>query len=172
MSGQPDNEVPEVFLGGFIAPRLFDTFGCPVHVEHNYLTVAKRLGIEVTPGLKAEVDNLHADLALYPQGAPPAIVELKILDEGGSMAKVLKDVARMRKLADACAGAGGIDPYVGVLVCETRNAPMRRSVDDLERELGARVRAGGTQRSADDKWDWCFACASPSFAQRAKSGTA
>ena len=68
-----DNELPEVFLGSFIAQRLFDEFHFNTHVERYYTVIAEELKIERTNELLNELGGLRADLAIYRDQLPSAI---------------------------------------------------------------------------------------------------
>lgn len=150
-----DNSMPEVFLGGFISSRLYNEFHCPVHIERHYLTVARELKVAITKEMVENVGGYRADLALYPSGGPPAIVEFKIFDEGRGLPGVLADVAKMKKLAEICP----VSIHIGLLICQT-NVPAEENAQKIGRELGRPVSVGEMQRSADDRWNWCFGCAS------------
>jgi hypothetical protein len=69
--------MPEVFLGGFIAPRLFERLTCPVHIERLYEEMAKQLGISATAELNREIGGQRADVAIYQGQVPSHIVEFK-----------------------------------------------------------------------------------------------
>lgn len=153
ISHEPDNEIPEVFLGGFMAPRLHDRFDCPAHVERSYLLLANREGVRVTNDLIKKLGGLRADLALNQAGFPPAVIELKIFDEGGSPSDVVGDVFKVRRLAEVCSIRG----YIGVLICQT-NYLLERQVERLEAAVERKIYSCGEKRSFDDRWSWCFGC--------------
>jgi hypothetical protein len=156
ISRQQDNEVPEVFLGGFIAPHLHDQFDCPVHIEHNYLCVASNLEVAITPDLVKKVGYFRADIAMYPDGLPPVIIELKVFDEGCQPSSVLGDLLKIKKLSDICTVKG----YIGVLICATTTVPLEERVRKLEETLARRMHRADPQQSADGNWRWCYGCAS------------
>jgi hypothetical protein len=90
-ASKADNEIPEVFLGSFIAPRLFDRLRCPVHVERLYTVLASSVGIKLTSDLLIELGGLRADIVVcLPSG--PQIVELKVLDERTQSSFIAKDL--------------------------------------------------------------------------------
>jgi len=153
LSGLPDNELPEVFLGAFAAPRLHDRFNCPVRIEYPYLKLALRPGVERSVELISELGQLRADLALFRSGSPPAIIEFKILDEGCPPAACAVDAYKMRRLAQRCE----IAAYVGALICET-NERLPDRIRRLEDALGQKVVTGTTQTAVDGNWHWCFGC--------------
>jgi hypothetical protein len=150
-----DNEVPEAFLSGFIASRLHDRFGCPVHVERSYMTIAKDIGVEPSPELEAEIGGYRADVAMYQEGLPPAIIELKIFDEGCQLSSIRDDLDKMDRLARR----GKLRGYVGLLICETSSKNLKARKDDLEDALRREILLSRSQKSTDGKWSWCFGCA-------------
>lgn len=156
ISGLHDNWVPEVFLGGFIAPRLYDRLSCPVHIERYYTTIAKELGADSTPDLVNEFGGQRADVAIYQDGRPRAIIELKIFDERRRPASVADDLAKAEKLAEL----GGLLAYVGVMICETSTAGLELRIKNLEDSLSRKVYTAYPQQSRDGKWRWCFGCSS------------
>jgi hypothetical protein len=77
MSRENADAMPEVFLGNFIAQRLFERLTCPVHIEHLYEEMAKQLGISATAELNGEIGGQRAHVAIYQGQVPSHIVELK-----------------------------------------------------------------------------------------------
>jgi len=150
-----DNELPEVFFGGFVACRLYDRFRCPVHVEHPYLTVARHREAHITPDLEERLRQLRADVGLYRQGVPPAIIEFKILDETCPFSSVVGDIQKASQLAERFK----VDVYLGFMICETADHLDAR-VSKLQDVLGRAVHTGDPQKSASGEWSWCFGCCS------------
>jgi hypothetical protein len=150
-----DNEVPEVFLGGFIAQRLFDRFHCGTHVERFYTVMAKELGIDVTKDLLNEFGGFRADLAVYEERLPFAIIELKILDEGQRPASVAADLAKAQKIVRL----SNLHAYAGVMICQTMRDSLEVRIRDLERILNGKVRTGPKCEAVGGGWHWCFGCA-------------
>ncbi|MBI3766931.1 MAG: hypothetical protein HY271_00380 [Deltaproteobacteria bacterium] len=155
ISQRPDNELPEVFLGGFIASHLYDQFHCPVHIERLYLTLAMECGLGVTPELVNELGGLRADLVVYQSELSPAMIELKILDERTSPLLIDNDRLKMKKLA--CRTR--VRPYVGVMICQTSHT-LESTIARLQTVLDRPIRTGPPRRSLTGKWEWCFGCAS------------
>lgn len=153
-----DNELPEVFLGGFIASRLYDRFHCQAHVERYYRVIARELGIELNNDLLTELGGLRADIAIYRDGLPLPIIELKIFDERRQAASIADDLRKAEKLASR----GNLRAYVGVMICETAN-PASGSLEIRTRKIheatARKVYTGEPCRSVDGKWNWCFGCA-------------
>ncbi len=155
-----DNQLPEVFLGGWVASGLHDAFSCSVHVEHLYTAIAISRGIAITEELVALLGSYRADVAMFLPESPPAVVEFKIFDEGCAAAAVAGDLHKMKKLADVCS----VTPYVGVMICQTPAMPLNARISQLEETLGIDVYTGEPQISTDGHWRWCFGCSCPAAA--------
>jgi hypothetical protein len=155
---ESDSALPEIFLGGFIASRLYDELHCPIHIERPYTDMARELGIRLDSQLTKVLGGLRADLAIYKGKVPTHIVEFKIFDEGTQPIKVVSDLAKARKLAS-------LKPVVailGIMICEKRRSPLGSRLRQLEKEFGSPVCVGETQKSADGRWNWCFGSISSS----------
>ena len=152
ISQRPDNELPEVFLGGYVAPRLYDQFHCPVHVEYNYLLLASSRKVQITQNVVNQIGNFRADIAIYPAGEMPLIIEFKVFDERRQPSSIVKDLDKMKTLSRLTPVRG----YAGVLICETRTASLDLRIRNLEEGLGQKVHTGSRQKSVDGSWEWCF----------------
>lgn len=153
ISGDPDNNVPEYFLGSCIAERLHERFQCQTHLEHLYAEIARDLGVPASWNLTRSIGGWRADIALIQPDLPPAIIELKILDERRPLDDVGSDARKLRKFAEIC----NIRGYVGVLICET-NLSLEKQVQGVGQTLHQEIYTGNMQRSGDDQWRWCFGC--------------
>jgi hypothetical protein len=76
-----DNQVPESFLRSHVASRLHDRFDCPVHVDRLYAAMAIELGGPVTADLVTALGGHRADIAIYRDDRPFAVIELTVFDE-------------------------------------------------------------------------------------------
>ena len=81
-----DNEVPESFLRSHVASRLHDRFDCPVHVDRLFAAMAIDLGGPVTADLVTALGGHRADIAIYRDDRPFAVIELKVFDEVAPLA--------------------------------------------------------------------------------------
>jgi hypothetical protein len=152
-----DNELPEVFLGSFIAGLMHDRFKVPSHVEYPYLLLARNMGKQIDQAdLINKFGGLRADVALFPAGEPPEIIEFKIVDEATSYSSVLADRDKMLKLAEF----GPMRAYCGVLMCETSKAQgdLASRVTALQKAIGSESQIGATQLASNRDWSWCFVC--------------
>jgi hypothetical protein len=150
-----DNELPEVFLGSFIAPRLYDLFKHPVRVEAYYSVLAQEAGLALTGGLLTELGGLRADIAISPPSDRVILVELKILDEATQPSSIANDLSKMAKLTQS----GKLLGYVGTMICETATQGLDTRVGLLEQTLRTTIYRGITQQSTCGNWTWCFGCA-------------
>jgi len=150
-----DNELPEVFLGSFIAPRLYDRFQYPVQVEKYYSVLAQEAGLDLNGNLLTEVGGLRADIVMFPPKSSAVIVELKIFDEGTQPSSIANDLSKMAKLTKS----GKLLGYVGVMICEKATQDLDTRVRILEQTLQVTIHREITQPSADGSWKWCFGCA-------------
>jgi hypothetical protein len=153
MSEEPDNRVQEYFLRTCIALGLYERFRCGVQLETLYTDVATSLGVPGGSELTNKIGGCKADIAVFQNGLPHAIIELKILDEPRPLWKVEDDVRKVRRLGEICK----IQGYCGVLICQTA-ASLEEQTHRLERSLLRKVHTGATQISRDGKWQWCFGC--------------
>lgn len=148
-----DNEVPEIFLGGAIACGLHDELNMSAHVERLYTTIAKELGVELSDSLKKEIDSCRADVAVYQEKLPVAVVELKIFDECTGIGRVVEDRIKMERLTRL----RNLDIYLAILVTDTATKDYQSRISELQEALGQEFDAVGEKaRSLDNKWNWCF----------------
>jgi len=161
MSRENADVMPEQFLGGFIAQKLHAALECPVHVERKYSSIANELGIW-TPELESQVGGWEADIAIYRDGIPSHIVELKKL---GPLKVVKVDVDKAREIAK-----WPVSVILGLLVCEDPNRDLRSRKEDVDLELGSTTYFEEPQPSLDGKWYWCFACHSRNVVRRELAG--
>ena len=158
MSGiEHDNELPEAFLGSWIALELHREFQVNAHIECSFTGMARRLGQPDDPGLTDAMGLQRGDIAIFEGGKPTAVIEIKIHDEGGQEWRVQHDLARLRELARRT----GIATYLGVLITDKARSELAGRREKLEAVLerpadvpGTPVRAGG----GSSDWEWCFAC--------------
>ncbi|MFT9220594.1 hypothetical protein [Gluconobacter oxydans] len=146
-----DNEIPEIFLGGQIAIGLHDEFRLQCHVERPYLTILKELGGRIDDEVISSMGGLRSDVALYREGRPFALVELKICDERDARGgKVLADLEKMRRLSVRTQ----IDTYLGILLTDIsrKECADRRSI--IEKTLGANFSAHSSLELAGYGADW------------------
>ena len=155
-----DNQVPEVFLGSWIARGLHEDLGVSAHVERCYTRVAFDLGMTVTPELVGIMGGWRADVVVYEGGRPKALVEIKIHDERGSDGLILRDLDKMRRLS----GYTGLQTCLAVLVTEVATGPScEERASRLGTFLGGMFDVLGDPRKANGgtaDWSWQFVCGS------------
>ncbi|NHN91067.1 hypothetical protein [Acetobacter sicerae] len=154
ISGIPrDNEMPEIFLGGQIAIGLNRDLGLQAHVERPYLRIMNELGLTINDQIIEDMGGLRADIALYREEQPLAIIELKICDErdrrGG---KLLADLEKMKLLSRQT----GISTYLGVFLTDTANATCKDRRAVLETVLEQKFEQASNLESAGNNAEWCW----------------
>lgn len=150
-----DNEVSESYLRSHVASRLHERFQCPVHVERLYAALAMDLGMPITTDLVTFLGAQRAQVAMYKDGRPTAIVELKIFDEAAPLPTIGAGIDRAQMLARF----GALQIFVGVMVCPI-TLSLEARIERLHDALGGNMFVGERQASGDKQWQWCFACAS------------
>lgn len=150
-----DNELPESFLRGFVALRLHERFGRQVHVERLYTTMALELGMTLTPDLVNFLGSVRADVAVYENGRPSAVVELKVFDAASPLPSVGLELDRARMLGRF----GKLRIFVGVMICPIV-VSLEARIERLHDAFGGNMYVGEREHSRDRQWQWCFACAS------------
>jgi hypothetical protein len=150
-----DNEIPESFLRGFVALRLHERFGHQVHVERLYTTMALELGMELTPELSNFLGGSRADVAVYENGQPSAIVELNIFDAVSPLPSVGLELDKAQMLGRF----GKLRILVGVMICPII-VSLEARIERLHDAFGGNMYVGEREHSRDRQWQWCFACAS------------
>jgi hypothetical protein len=150
-----DNEVPESFLRGFIALRLHERFGHQVHVERLYSAMALELGMTLTPDLVNFLGAFRADVAVYENSLPTAIIELKVFDAASPLPSVGAELDRARMLGRI----SKLRVFVGLMVCPIV-VSLEARIERLHDAFGGNMYVGQREHSRDRQWQWCFACAS------------
>jgi hypothetical protein len=151
-----DNEIPEIFLGGFIACAIHDELKANAHVERFYTVIARELGAKRdTEELMKAFGGNRADIVIYQERRRPvAIIELKVFDERIGLSAVVADRDKMRKLSCLC----DVECYLGVLVTDISGALYTERVRALETALEHKFDSIGAEESSiNDAWHWCFA---------------
>lgn len=150
-----DNEVSASFLCGFVASRLHDRFRCPVHVDRLYTAVALDLGVSLTPDLVTVLGTGRADVALYTEGRPSALIALEIFDAVAPLPSVGSAIDKMQILARL----GDLRVFIGLMVCPIV-VSLEARIERIHDAFGGNMFVGERQLSRDQQWQWCFACAS------------
>jgi hypothetical protein len=150
-----DNEVPESFLRSHVASRLHDRLVCPIHVDRLYATIAVDLGVCVTAELITALGGHRADIAIYREGRPAAVIEFKIFDEVAHLPSVGTKLDKAKMLARFAP----LQVLLGVMVCPIL-VSLEARIERLHDAVGGNLYVGERQASRDGDWQWCFACAS------------
>jgi hypothetical protein len=150
-----DNEVPVSFLRSHVASRLHDRLACPVHVDRLYATMAVEIGARITADLITAFGGARADIAIYRDERPAAVVELKVFDEVAPLPSVGTKLDKARLLARFAP----LQVLLGVMICPIV-LPIEARIERLHDAVGGNLYVGERQPSGDGRWQWCFACAS------------
>ena len=150
-----DNEVPESFLRSQIASRLHDRLACRVHVDRLYAAMAVDLGVDITAELITAFGGQRADIAIYRDDRPAAVIELKVFDEVAPLPSVGAKLDKAKLLARFAP----LQVLLGVMVCPIVLSIEAR-IERLHDAVGGNLYVGERQSSGDGRWQWCFACAS------------
>ena len=150
-----DNEVPESFLRSHVASRLHDRLACPIHVDRLYAAMAVDLGVPVTAELVTAFGGQRADIAIYRDDRPTAVIELKIFDEVAPLPSVGTKLHKAKLLARFAP----LQVLLGVMICPNVVSVEAR-IERLHDAVGGNLYVGERQPSRDGRWQWCFACAS------------
>jgi hypothetical protein len=154
-SPRHDNEVPESFIRGFVARRLHERLGYQAHVERLYTAMALDLGASLSVDLVTVLGSFRADVALYENGQPFAIVVLKIFDAASPLPSIGAELDKAQILARFAK----LRIFVGVMICPII-VSLEARIERLHDVFGGNMYVGERQRSGDQQWQWCFACAS------------
>jgi hypothetical protein len=152
-----DNRVPEIFLGSWIARGLSEELGVNAHVERHYTIMAGELGVEVDAELITAMGLWRADVAVYENGKPVAIIEIKIYDERRNLESIIGDLQAMHDLSRRVQ----IDTYLAILITDTARSECVERMDALSQKLGQPFDAISQLHRANNgmaNWKWLFAC--------------
>jgi hypothetical protein len=150
-----DNQVPESFLRSHVASRLHDRLACPVHVDRLYAAMAVELGVALSADLVTALDGARADIAIYRDDRPAAVIELGVFDEVAPLPAVGVKLDKAKLLARLAP----LQVLLGVMVCPIILS-LEARIERLHDAVGGNLYVGERQPSRDGQWQWCFACAS------------
>lgn len=153
--GRYDNEVPTSFLRAYVAQRLYDQFARTIHIERPYIALALDLGLQVTPDLISATRTQCANLAVYENGRPTAVIEMEIFDSSAPLPGLRFSLDRAKFLARD----GGVQILVGFMICPIV-VSLEARIERLHDAFGGNMYIGERQLSGDGRWEWCFASAS------------
>jgi len=142
-----DNELSESFLRGFVALRLHERFGYQVHVERLYTAMAIDLGVPMTPDLVAVLGAFRADVAVYENGQPSTVLELKIFDAASPLPSLGLELDKAQILARLAK----LRVFVGVMICPIM-VSLEARIERLHDAFGGNMYVGERQHSRDRQW--------------------
>jgi hypothetical protein len=111
--------------------------------------------VRVTAELVTAFGGQRADIAIYCDDRPAAVIELKIFDEVAPLPSVGAKLDKAKLLARFAP----LQVLLGVMVCPIVLSIEAR-IERLHDAVGGNLYVGERQPSSDGRWQWCFACAS------------
>ncbi len=156
---EDETRIPENALSLFMASELITQYNLHARVEVPYPRILNSLGItgsDVTPKFGGQ----RADIAVYKEKRPVAVVEVKIVDEGRKLSGVVGDWGKIRLLQQYVADKAGmpLDGYVAAVVCDT-NKPAEQTIVEMEQALGSKtIESGQKTATLAGGWGWRFVC--------------
>jgi hypothetical protein len=158
-----ETTIPETCLSLSIASSLITDCNWDAHVETSYSKIPGELGVHGT-GIGPKFGGQRADIAIYENGTPTAIIEVKIIDEGRKLNGVVKDWQKIALLQQCLASKGlpSLPGYVGVLVCDVERKEAGQTVEELSQVLGldpSTLERGSKNTALSLGWEWLFVCA-------------
>jgi hypothetical protein len=149
-----DSRMSEVFLGGFMAGRMYDSHGLNAQVERLYTDIAMEHGHRRSQELTRSIGGHRADIALYRDKNCIAVLEFKIFGESARLDRVIEDLKKLFNFNRLC----DVDTYIGAFVTDTKNAPREARLKILSDALKHNFDCvGDVIPSTDGAWHWCFA---------------
>ena len=149
-----EDTVPEIFLSCAMAIRLPTLLAVTVRVEQDYKQLAHDLNLATTAETDNQLERLRADIAVYENGRPSAIIEVKKFAESGKVSALRDDLMK----GDCVSLRQHINVHGAFLVCETSKQTMTRRQNILQTELDKPIQFSGPYESAARGWTWCFGC--------------
>ncbi len=155
--------IPEACLRLFIASSMITDCKWDARVEMSYVKILRELGVHGTE-IIPKFGGQRADIAVYDKGAPSAIIEIKIIDEGRKLDGVVSDWQKITLLQRhlATRGLPNLPGYVGALVCDVERKLADQAVEDPAKALAVEPSAvdrGIKHTALSNGWEWRFVCA-------------
>ncbi|HVC62688.1 MAG TPA: hypothetical protein VND19_20275 [Acetobacteraceae bacterium] len=152
-----ETRIPEKCLSLFVASHFISQRHWDAKLEVSYPEMLKQLGI-TGPEVAPVFGGQRADIAVFQDAKPVAIVELKIIDEGRKFDGVTEDWGKIQRLRQLVSSRShvSLDGYVGALVCDTTKL-AEQTIAGLELALGGvTVERGERIAARDVGWGWLF----------------
>ena len=150
-----DNTLSRSFLRSFVAERLYEGLDAEVHVDRPCTVMALELGMRPERELVAFLGSTCADVAVYDHDRPSRLVQFEVFDTASHLPPGNAGLDR----ADFLARATKLEAYVAYMVCPFIIS-LESRIERLHDLYGCDMYVGERHPSRDDKWKWCFVCAS------------
>jgi hypothetical protein len=149
-----DDALPEIFLGSFIASRLHSEIHLHARVEQSFFTIAREAGVADAITMASSTFGGNADITVYRDGRPSAIVEIKKFCDGQTVGKALADQTKLRTFAPVCQ----IDGYFCVFVTDVESRTSVQRIKQLTDALGSEpASVSEPENSGNGQWAWQIA---------------
>jgi hypothetical protein len=153
--------IPEQCLGLWIASslkdelRLKDEGRWDVRLEGSYTDTLNLAGLNDSVALRHDHGGQHADIIIYEQGLPKAIIELKKVEYSKDIRRVREDQTKLENLIKK----SPIPAYIGLLIFDDDGGTqVIARVEQLRQQLGIELKSGEPRWNRTKEWQWCFAC--------------
>jgi hypothetical protein len=150
-----EDAIPERSLSVHMAIHLHRLLGLRAPNEEPYTRIAKHFGISDGDPRLLQVEQWKADIALYDQNKPVAVIENKILSDGKrSLSAFAWDLCK----GDPVNLSERVPIYAVALICETEttNGDLKWVERGLHRPLIYSEEI--CTRAPNETWKWCIGC--------------
>ncbi|MCL5669743.1 MAG: hypothetical protein M1423_00340 [Acidobacteria bacterium] len=150
-----EDGVSERSLSAMMALQLHESgFNAPP--EALYTQIVDHLHMPIDEAARTRIRQLRADIALYKDGQPKAVIELKIISDGDRLAEFARDLFK----GDPVFLSERLPVYAVALICETKNRTLDQQKAWVDVSVGQPLSYSRTMlTSTGEGWKWCFGCA-------------
>jgi hypothetical protein len=154
--GISEDSVPERSLSAFMALHLQKILEIQTRLECPYTRIVEDLKMSADELSLTAIRQRTADIALYKNGLPVAVIELKVFtDAKAALPTFAEDLIE----GDPVHLSERVRVYAVALICQTKGRPLDEQKVWIERGVGRRVTYSRTmQTNTGEKWEWCFGC--------------
>lgn len=156
--------IPEWRLTSLIASCLIEDCGLDARMEIYYTKILEKLGVTGND-IDGEFGGKRADIVIYEEGKPAAIIEVKIIDESRkAVGGVVEDWEKIDGFESFLVSRDLpiLRGYVAALVCDVEIREAELSVRELCERLAldpSTVARGPITQALKGGWGWLFICA-------------
>jgi len=157
--GISEDSAHEKSLSAFMALHLHHVLGIQARPECPYTQIVKDLDMSPDRLSLNAIQLLTADIALYENGLPVAVIELKVFTDSKAMLPRFCNDLRKGDLVRLCER---VPVYAVALICQTERRKLGEQKAWIERGVGRQLTYSQTQVTKTDSvsgekpWEWCF----------------